>query len=139
MMTRKQFGLGLAAAAALSAGADARRLETDGIVRISEIEIYPEHLEAYLKAAATVGAESVRKEPGVICIFPMQQRRNACQIRILEIYVSQAAYRSHIASAHFQAYKQGTLHMVKHLDLVDMHPLDPAGMQSIFGKMAGSR
>ena len=25
------------------------------------------------------------------------------------------------------------------LDLVDMHPLDPAGMQSIFGKMAGSR
>ena len=82
---------------------------------------------------------SVQKEPGVICIFPMQQRRNACQIRILEIYVSQAAYRSHIASAHFQAYKQGTLHMVKHLDLVDMHPLDPAGMQSIFGKMAGSR
>ncbi len=44
-----------------------------------------------------------------------------------------------VASAHFQAYKQGTLHMVKHLDLVDMHPLDPAGMQSIFGKMAGSR
>ena len=139
MMTRKQFGLGLAAAAALSAGAGVQRLETDGIVRISEIEVFPEHVEAYLKAAATVGAESVRKEPGVICIFPMQQRRNACQIRILEIYVSQAAYRSHIASAHFQAYKQGTLHMVKHLDLVDMHPLDPAGMQSIFGKMAGSR
>ena len=139
MMTRKQFGLGLAAAATLSAGAGVQRLEADGIVRISEIEIFPEHLEAYLKAAATVGAESVRTEPGVICIFPMRQKRNACQIRILEIYASQAAYRSHIASAHFQAYKQGTLHMVKHLDLVDMHPLDPAGMQSIFGKMAGSR
>ena len=136
MMTRKQFGLGLAAAAALSAGAGVQRLEGDAIVRISEIEVFPEHVEAYLKAAATVGAESVRKEPGVICIFPMQQRRNACQIRILEIYVSQAAYRSHVASAHFLAYKQGTLHMVKNLDLVDMHPLDPAGMQSIFGKMA---
>ena len=136
MMTRKQFGLGLAAAAALSAGAGTQRLEADGIVRISEIEIFPEHLEAYLRAAATVGAESVRKEPGVICIFPMRQKRNACQIRILEIYASQAAYQSHIASAHFQAYKQGTLHMVKHLDLVDMHPLDPTGMQSIFGKMA---
>ena len=136
MMTRKQFGLGLAAAAALSAGAGERRLEADGIVRISEIEIFPEHLEAYLKAAATVGAESVRKEPGVICIFPMRQKRNACQIRILEIYASQAAYRSHIASAHFQTYKQGTLHMVKHLDLVDMHPLDSAGMQGIFEKLA---
>ena len=41
-----------------------------------------------------------------------------------------------VASAHFQAYKQGTLHMVKNLDLVDMHPLDLAGMKTIFGKMA---
>lgn len=80
---------------------------------------------------------SVQKEPGVICIFPMRQQRNACQIRILEIYASQAAYRSHIASAHFQAYKQGTLHMVKRLDLVDMDPLDPEGMSPLFRKRTG--
>lgn len=137
MMTRKEFGLGLAAAAALSARAGKGLLEADGIVRISEIEVFPEHLEAYLQAAAKVGSESVQKEPGVICIFPMRQQRNAFQIRILEIYASQAAYRSHIASAHFQAYKQGTLHMVKRLDLMDMDPLDPEGMSSLFRKRTG--
>ena len=42
------------------------------IVRIAEIEVYPEYLKDYLEAARTVGAESVRKEPGVVCIFPNQ-------------------------------------------------------------------
>ena len=41
------------------------------VVRIAEIEVYPEWLEAYLAAAGTVGAESVAKEPGVVCIFPI--------------------------------------------------------------------
>ena len=34
------------------------------IVRIAEIEVYPEYLKDYLKAARNVGSESVRKEPG---------------------------------------------------------------------------
>ncbi|MBD5219370.1 MAG: antibiotic biosynthesis monooxygenase, partial [Bacteroidales bacterium] len=38
---------------------------------------------------------------------------------------SQEAYRSHIASEHFQKYKQGTLHMVDSLLLDDVTPLNP--------------
>ena len=34
-------------------------------VRIAELEILPEWLDAYLEAAGAVGAESVAKEPGV--------------------------------------------------------------------------
>lgn len=104
------------------------------IVRISEIEVYPEYLEEYLEFAHNVGATSVREEPGVICIYPMQQLRNDCQIRILEIYASQEAYQSHIKSAHFQAYKQGTLKMVKSLDLVDMRQMAPEALPLIFKK-----
>ncbi len=108
---------------------------TDGmIVRLSVIEVYPEYLDAYLEAAATVGGESVRTEPGVVCIFPSKINRDNCQIRILEIYRSTAAYESHIKTDHFQTYKQGTLHMVKSLDLVDMTPLDAAAMPLIFKK-----
>ncbi len=44
------------------------------LVRIAEIEVYPEWLDAYLDSARTVGAESVVKEPGVVCIFPMRRR-----------------------------------------------------------------
>ena len=40
-------------------------------------------------------------------------------------YASKAAYEQHIASEHFQKYKQGTLHMVKSLLLSDQIPLNP--------------
>lgn len=107
----------------------------DMLVRISEIEVYPEYLEEYLKLALTVGATSVREELGVIAIYPMIQQRDSCQIRILEIYASQEAYRYHIGTEHFQTYKQGTLHMVKQLDLIDMYPMNPSVMPEIFRKL----
>lgn len=105
------------------------------LIRISEIEVYPQYLEEYLSASKTVGATSVKEEPGVLCIYPMQMKRDSCQIRILEIYASESAYKEHIASKHFQKYKTGTLHMVKSLDLVDMDALDPASMPQIFQKL----
>ncbi len=111
-----------------------KAIDTTMIVRISEIEVYPEYLTEYLEFAHNVGATSVREEPGVICIYPMQQLRNDCQIRILEIYASQEAYQRHIQSAHFQVYKQGTLHMVKNLDLVDMRQMAPETLSLIFKK-----
>ena len=105
------------------------------IVRISEIEVYPEYLKEYLEFAHNVGATSVRVEPGVICIYPMQQIKNDCQIRILEIYASQKAYQDHIKTEHFQTYKQGTLHMVKSLELVDMRQMAPESLPLIFKKV----
>ena len=104
------------------------------LIRISEIEVYPEYLNEYLEAARNVGTTSVKEETGVVCIFPMQMKRDKHQIRIVEIYASMDAYRKHIVSKHFQTYKQGTLHMVKSLDLVDMNALAPTSMSQIFLK-----
>ena len=106
----------------------------DQLVRMAEIEVHPEWLEDYLKAARTVGAESVAKEPGVVCIFPMQQKENPCIIRIVEIYRDEVAYKAHIATPHFRAYKEGTPHMIKSLELVPMEPLDTDDMKLIFKK-----
>ena len=103
-------------------------------VRIAEIEVYPEWLDAYLSAAGDVGAESVAKEPGVVCIFPMQRKDNPCLIRIVEIYRSDEAYKEHLATAHFRKYKEGTPHMIKSLELVPMRPLDPDHADTIFKK-----
>ena len=108
---------------------------SDMLIRISEIEVYPEYLTEYLTFAKDVGATSVKQEPGVVCIYPMVQQRDSCQIRILEIYRDMDAYKSHIQTPHFQTYKQGTLHMVKSLDLVDMYPLNPDRMNEIFIKL----
>ena len=104
------------------------------IVRIAEIEVYPEYLKEYLEYANEVDRLSVEREPGVICLFPMQSAEAPTQIRILEIYASQDAYQQHLATDHFQKYKQGTLHMVKSLSLPTMQPLDAAMMKQIFKK-----
>lgn len=102
------------------------QMAPDGIVRLSKIEVYPEFLEEYMRAAVKVGAISLRTEPGVITMYAVADKDDPCRITILETYSSQDAYRRHIASEHFQEYKQGTLHMVKSLTLTDVSPLNPA-------------
>ena len=118
----------------ISMAQEQTKIDNTMIVRISEIEVYPDYLTEYLEFAHNVGATSVKEEPGVICIYPMQQLRNDCQIRILEIYASQEAYQHHIKTQHFHTYKQGTLHMVKSLDLVDMRQMAPECLPLIFNK-----
>lgn len=100
--------------------------QSDAIVRLSKIEVYPQYLEEYMKCAAEVGEVSLRTEPGVLTMYAVREKKNPCMITILETYASQKAYEQHIASAHFQKYKKGTLHMVKSLILSDQEPLNPA-------------
>ena len=101
-------------------------MHADGIVRLSKIEVYPEHLSEYMEFAKEVGEVSLRTEPGVLTMYAMSEKDNPCMITILETYASGEAYRKHIASAHFQKYKQGTLKMVKSLQLSDQIPLNTA-------------
>lgn len=106
----------------------------NAIFRIAEIEVKPEFLDAYLAAAGDVGATSVREEPGVLCIFPMQDAEKPTSIRIVEIYRDEAAYKSHLATPHFLRYKTGTPHMIESLRLAPMRPLDPSIFPDVFRK-----
>lgn len=102
------------------------------IIRISEIEVYPEYLEEYLVYAKEVAKDSIKNEKNVVSIYPMVVIKNNNLIRILEIYKNQDAYQNHISSPHFKKYKEGTLHMVKHLDLIDTYQLCPENFNKIF-------
>lgn len=105
------------------------------IIRIAKIEVYPQYLKEYLTYANEVDRLSIEREPGVICLFPMQSAEDSTQIRILEIYASDEAYQQHLKTDHFQKYKQGTKHMVKSLKLPTMLPTDPSIMQNLFKKL----
>lgn len=105
------------------------------MVRISEIEIYPQHLDEYKTILKHEAEASVRLEKGVIAIFPMSQKDNPTQLRILEIYRDQQAYQSHLKTGHFLKYKTTTLQMVKSLKLVDMDALDLETATQIFIKL----
>lgn len=110
-------------------------IEKDMLVRISEIEIHPEYLDRYNAILKEEAETSVNIEPGVIAIYPMQQKNDPTQIRIVEIYANQDAYQSHLQTPHFQFYKTGTLKMVKSLKLIDMESLDEETMANIFKKL----
>ena len=64
----------------------------------------------------------------------MQKKELPTSIRIVEIYRSEEAYKAHLATPHFRKYKDGTPHMIKSLELVPMHPLDPEHANGIFRK-----
>ena len=54
-----------------------------------------------MQYAVEVGEISLRTEPGVLTMYAVSDKENPCLVTILETYVSQAAYQSHVASAHF--------------------------------------
>lgn len=107
----------------------------DMMVRISEIEIDPVYLVEYKTILQEESSASVKLEPGVIAIYPMFQKENPTQIRIVEIYADKESYLSHLQTPHFLHYKTSTLKMVKSLKLIDMTALDIENMKAIFRKM----
>lgn len=109
--------------------------EPDMMVRIAEIDVVPEYLDAYKSILEAEAAASVKIEPGVICIFPMYEQKDSTQIKIIEIYASKAAYQSHLQTAHFLHYKSSTLKMIKSFRLVDMGAIDKEMMPEIFKKL----
>jgi quinol monooxygenase YgiN len=105
------------------------------MIRISEIEIDSTYLKEYKVILKEESRASVELEPGVISIFPMFQKENPTQIRILEIYANHEAYQSHLKTQHFIHYKSSTLKMVKSLKLVDMNVIDQETMSQLFKKL----
>lgn len=116
-----------AAIKALKIIADAGREPSpeDNLVRISRIKVDRRDLDeynAFLKEEIEV---SMRLEPGVLTLYATAEKDSPENITILEIYADRAAYESHLKTPHFQKYKQGTLKMVKKLELIDTSPLIP--------------
>lgn len=105
------------------------------MVRLAEIEIYPDFLKEYVEILKEEASASVQLEEGVISIFPIFLKDSPTQIRILEIYANKEAYESHLKTLHFQKYKSSTFNMVKSLRLIDMSTIDQAGMNEIFLKL----
>ena len=113
--------------------------ENDMMIRVSEIEIEPNHLEEYKLILKEEAQASMRLEPGVISIYPMYRKDNPSHVTILEIYASRDAYESHLKTKHFLKYKTSTLKMVKSLQLIDMEAIDAETMPEIFSKLRDSK
>lgn len=97
----------------------------NNLVRLSKITVDAAQLDAYNAFLKEEIEVSMRLEPGVLTLYATAEKDNPYKMTILEIYADRAAYESHLKTPHFQKYKQGTLSMVKELELVDVKPLIP--------------
>jgi quinol monooxygenase YgiN len=93
------------------------------VVRLAELDIDPVQLEAYKAALKEEIETSVRVEPGVLTLYAVSVRDHPTQIRILEMYASDAAYQAHLQTPHFKKYKMETQGMVKALRLIETDPI----------------
>lgn len=93
------------------------------IVRIAELEIDPDQLDAYKALLTEEIDSSVRLEPGVLFLNAVAIKGSPEKLRLLEGYVDQAAYEAHLATPHFRKYKAATAGMVKALHLIEAEPV----------------
>ena len=64
------------------------------LVRIAKIEVYPEHLKAYLNAATEIQQKSLAEEPGVLCLFPNQLKAETSFVPSMERPIRTSPMRS---------------------------------------------
>jgi quinol monooxygenase YgiN len=126
MRTKQALVLGLPLIASclfLTAGHGFSEPADDRIARIAELEIYPDHLDAYKAALKEEISTSVQTEPGVLTLYAVSVKGHAEQIRLFETYRDAASYQAHLQSPHFKRYKQQTQQMVKSITLLDTDPI----------------
>lgn len=103
--------------------ANAQSKET--ITRLAVLEVDSAYLSEYKSFLKEGVEQALKKEPGVLTIYPMSEVSRPTHFTILEVYASKAAYELHLKTPHFLKYKNGTLHMVKSLQLLNVDPLTP--------------
>ena len=113
------------AATVISTGTITAQSELLQKTRLAKLEIYPEHLIEYKVALEEQARAAVNQEPGVLTLYAVFEKEKPTHLTILEIYVNEEAYQKHIKTPHFLKYKNGTLKMVKSLELIEVDPLIP--------------
>lgn len=103
----------------------ARTTPENNLVRLSKITVDPDRLDDYNAFLKEEIEASMRLEPGVLALYATAEKEAPHKVTILEIYADREAYEKHLDTPHFQKYKQGTLKMVKKLELVNTTPLIP--------------
>jgi quinol monooxygenase YgiN len=93
------------------------------IVRIAELDIAPEQLDAYKLILKEEIETSIRVEPGVLTLYAVSLKGHPEQIRLFEMYRDAASYEAHLQSPHFKSYKAQTQAMVKSLRLIETEPI----------------
>jgi quinol monooxygenase YgiN len=89
-------------------------------IRIANIQVDSAFIDEYRAALAEHAKVAVKVEPGVLALEAVYDKAHPTKVTVFEIYASEQAYQLHLKTPHFLKYKNGTLKMVKSLELVEV-------------------
>jgi quinol monooxygenase YgiN len=75
----------------------------NGYAVVVTFVVAPEHREAFRNAVLENAAASLRLEPGC-SVFDVCEAGDGAEIFLYEIYDSEAAFKEHLATAHFRRF-----------------------------------
>jgi quinol monooxygenase YgiN len=88
-------------------------LSQNYFIRLIKIEIDSNSIQRYSDLARTVMLPGLKKEPGVLVMYAVAEKKQPTQISILEVYADSTAYQTHLNTLHFLHYKKASEHMIK--------------------------
>lgn len=110
---------------AFTSGSTFAQKDSEQMVRLARLVIDSVQLKSYNAFLKEEIEASVAREPGVLTLYAVADKKRPTHITILEIYANDEAYKKHIQTPHFLKYKSSTKDMVKSLELVETVPLIP--------------
>jgi quinol monooxygenase YgiN len=95
----------------------------DRYIRLAELEIDPARLEEFSAAVRDQIEAAIRVEPGVLALHAVFEKDNPARVRVFEIYTDEGAYRMHLQTPHFLAFRAATEAMVRSRRLLNAVPI----------------
>ena len=89
------------------------------MVRLVKIEVDPDQLDAYITLLREQMNSAIKLEPGVLQYHVVTEKDRPNWFTLIEVYRTREDYLAHLQTPHFLKYKNGTLSMVKSLELLD--------------------
>ncbi len=107
-------------------GAKSQSPPSDAFVRIAELEIDPDQLDAYIAIVSEEIGDSVSVESGVFAIYALALNDRPNHLRFYEIYADEHAYLLHRETPHFRKYLDATQDMITARKLIETEPALPS-------------
>ncbi|MDO4249845.1 MAG: putative quinol monooxygenase [Neisseria sp.] len=93
------------------------------IIRIFEMHIRPESVQAFTELGKHNIRQSVNTEQGVLGMYVMTDKQDPSRFYIVEAYADEAAYQAHRASPHFQSWLKTAQDMIVSRKVVETDPV----------------
>lgn len=95
----------------------------DLFIRLIKMETDSNETKYFKDLARRVMLPGIKKEPGVLVMYAVEEKSRPGYISILEVYANAAAYEKHLNTSHFLEYKSRSKNMVRSLKLIDVKPI----------------